>query len=115
MAVSQSLSEAIPDIGIMFNLLAPGDYLDEGFTTPTDLPGRERLFYAIENAQHKIVRTMDDQFELVETENDCQALQAEVEVNEGKTTIVKTLDDEDYDIVPSESGGYQIAEKAEAE
>jgi hypothetical protein len=36
-------------------------------------------------------------------------------VNEGKTTIVKTLDDEDYDIVPSESGGYQIAEKAEAE
>jgi hypothetical protein len=99
------------------NLLAPDDYLDEGFTIPTDMPGFDRLLCAIDNAHYEIVRTMDGEFTLVETESgfNGRSIKAEVELlKDGKTKIVKALDGEDYDIVPSERG-YKVVENVEAE
>jgi hypothetical protein len=99
------------------NLLAPDDYLDEGFTIPTDMPGFDRLLCAIDNAHYEIARTMDGEFTLVETESgfNGRSIKAEVELlTDGKTKIVKALDGEDYDIVLSESG-YKVVENVEAE
>jgi hypothetical protein len=99
------------------NLLAPEDYLDEGFRIPTYLPGEDRLWCALNNAHYQVLRTMDGKFTLepdLEHWLNNDSLEAEIEeTGDGKFKILKSLDD-DYDIVASESG-YRIVEKEKAE